>query len=187
MLFVIIRHLPLDILVLYDNFYNIFHSLTLSNTPRSVSASNQNISQQSPHEGGAGSSTQDPGGHLTTALAAGNEKQLAVRKCRADYFRCLDLSRSEEGKSNITGRVYSSINIKSGKIHCKIRNCIYFLTCKNCGILYISESITPVNVRVIIHGKGKSDCELCISTLSVLMSILMPAKVPVSSFIFGKR
>ena len=158
-----------------------------SNTPRSVSTSSQNIPQQSRHEGGAGSNTQDLRGHLTTALATGNERQLAVLKCRADYFRCLDLSRSVDGKSNITGRAYSSIDIKSHKIHSKIRNCIYLLTCKNCGILYIGESITPVNVRMNIHGKGESGCELCISTLSVLMSVLMPAKVPVSSFIFGKR
>ena len=158
-----------------------------TNTPRSVSASNQNIPPQPPHEGGAGSSTQDPGVHLTIALAALNERQLAVLKCCVDYFRCLDLSRSAEGKSNITGRAYSSINIKSQEIHCKIRNCIYLLTCKNCGILYIGESIAPVNVRINIHGKGKSGCELCISTLSVLTSVFMSTKVPVSLFIFEKR
>ena len=158
-----------------------------TNTPRSISASNQNIPPQPPYEGGAGSSTQDPGVHLTTALAALNARQLAVLKCCVDYFRCLDLSPSAEGKSNITGRAYSSINIKSQEIHCKIRNCIYLLTCKNCGILYIGESIAPVNVRINIHGKGKSGCELCISTLSVLTSVFMSTKVPVSSFIFEKR
>ena len=39
------------------------------------------------------------------------------------------------------------------------RNYIYPLTCKNCGIQYIGESITSVNLRMNIHQKSKSGCE----------------------------
>ena len=69
---------------------------------------------------GVSSSTQDPGGRLTTFLAVRNERQPAVRKCRVDCLSCPNLSRSLEVKSNITGRTYSSINIESHEIHCKI-------------------------------------------------------------------
>ena len=51
------------------------------------------------------------------------------------------------------------MNIKSYEIHCKIKNYIYLLTCKNCIIQYVGESITPVNLIINIHRKGKSGCE----------------------------
>ena len=108
------------------------------NRPESTSDSNQNIPQQPSHEEGVSSNTQDPGGRLTTSLAAGNERQPAVRKCRVDCLSYPDLSCSAE----VTGRTYSSINIKSHETHCKIRNYIYLLTCKNYGIQYVGESIT---------------------------------------------
>ena len=104
------------------------------NPPGPVSASNQNIPQQPFQEGGVSSSTQDPGGCLTTSLAAGNERQPAVRKSRGDCLSCTDLSSSLEVKSNMTWWTYSSINIKSHEIHCKIMNYIYLLNWKNRGI-----------------------------------------------------
>ena len=130
-----------------------------ANPPGSASASNQNIPQQHSHEGGFSSSTQDPGGCLTSSLAEGNGRQPAVRNCRVDYLSCPDLSLSLEVKSNITRRTYSSVNTKSHEIHCKTRNYIYLLTCKICSIQYVGENITPVNLRINIHRKGKSGCE----------------------------
>ena len=109
-----------------------------ANPPGSALATNQNIPQQLSHEGGVSISVQDPGGRLTTSLAAGNERQPAVRKCRVDCLSYPDLPCSLE----VTGRTYSSINIKSHETHCKIRNYIYLLTCKNYGIQYVGESIT---------------------------------------------
>ena len=55
-----------------------------TNPPGPASASNLNIPQQPSEEGGVSSSTQDPGGHLTISLAAGNERQPAVRKYLVD-------------------------------------------------------------------------------------------------------
>ena len=47
-----------------------------------TSASNWNITQQPSNEEGVSRSTQDPGGRLTSSLAARNERQSAVGKCQ---------------------------------------------------------------------------------------------------------
>ena len=98
-------------------------------------------------------------GCLTTSLAAGNERQSAFGKCHVDCLSCADLSRSLEVKSNIIGRTYSSIKIKSHKIYRKIRTHIYLLACKNSGIQYVGERIALVNLRMNIYQKGRSGCE----------------------------
>ena len=77
-----------------------------------------------------GSSTQDHGGCLTTSLAVGNERQLAVPRCRIDCLSCPDLSRSLEVKPNITGKTYSSINIKSHEFIVKLGTLFIFLPAK---------------------------------------------------------
>ena len=122
-----------------------------ANLPGSAQASFPNIPQQPSHEGGVSSSTQDPSGRLTTPLVAGNEKQPAVCKCHADCLSCPDQSKSLEVQSNLTRRVYSSTSCKSHEIHCKVKNNIYLLTCKNCSIQYAGESIAPLNLRMNIH------------------------------------
>ena len=70
-----------------------------ANPPGSATALNQKILQKPSHEGSVSSSTHDPGGHLTTSLAARNERQPAVRKCHTDCLSCPDLLRSLEVKS----------------------------------------------------------------------------------------
>ena len=140
---------------------------------------------------GVSSSTQDPGGHLTTSLATGNEREPAICKCREDCLSCPDISRSLEVKSNITKRTYSYINIKSYEIHCKIRNYIYLLTCKSCGIQYVGESITPVNLRMNIYRKGKSGYKHSINHYKNVckvasFSIHILEKVEGDGFIYGQ-
>ena len=61
-----------------------------ANPLSSVSASNQNIPQELSHKRGVISSTQDPAGCVTTSLAAGKDRQLAVCKCRVNCLSCLD-------------------------------------------------------------------------------------------------
>ena len=39
---------------------------------------------------------------------------------------------------------------------------IYLLPCTHCGIQYVGESITPLNLRMNFHRKGKSECEISI-------------------------
>ena len=162
-----------------------------ANPRGSASALNQNIPQQPSLKGSVSSSTQYPGGHLTTSLAVQNERQPAVRKCCKDCLSCPDLSRSLEVKSNITGRTYYSINVKYLEIHCRIRNYINLLTCKNCGIQYVDESITPVNLRTGIHRKSKSGCEHSINHYKNLrkgasFSIRVLEKLEGNDFINGQ-
>ena len=109
-------------------------AFTWTSLPGSASDSDLNIPQRPSDKGGVSSNTQDPGDHLTTSLAAGNKRQPAVCKYLVDCLSCPDLSRSLEVKPNIIGRIYSSVTIKSHEVHRKIRNGIYLLTCKNCGI-----------------------------------------------------
>ena len=92
---------------------------------------------------------------LTKGSVSGSTQD---RKYSLNCLSCPDLLRFLEVKSNITGRSYSSINIKSHEIHCKIRNYIYLLSSKNYSIQYVGERITPVNLRMNIH-QGKSGCE----------------------------
>ena len=49
--------------------------------------------------------------------------------------------------SSTTGRKYFSIDIKLNEVHCKLQNYTYLLTCTHCGIQYVVESITPLNLR----------------------------------------
>ena len=91
-----------------------------ANPSASASAWNQNTPQQLSQERGVSSSTQDPGGRLTTSLAAGNKRQPGVHKCREDCLSCPDLSHFLDVKSNVTGRIYSSINIKYYEIIVKL-------------------------------------------------------------------
>ena len=45
------------------------------------------------------------------------------------------------------------------KFSVNLRTIIYLLTCNNCGIQHVGESVTPVNLRMNVHRKGKSGCE----------------------------
>ena len=129
-----------------------------ANPPRSTSVLDSNLPQQPSLEGGVNTNTQELGGRLVNPLAAGKERQPAVRKCRADCLSCPDTVRSKFVSSSITGRSYSTINISPHEISCKIGNYIYLLTCKNCNVQYVGESITPVNIRMNQHRTSTIGC-----------------------------
>ena len=105
---------------------------------------------------------------------------------------CPDLLLSLEVKSNITGRTYSSINIKSHETQCKIRNYIYLLILKNCGIYYVTKSIAQANLRLNIYREGKSGCEHSINHYKNVcecasFSIQLLEKLEGDGFINGQR
>ena len=72
----------------------------------------------------------------------------------------LALIRENQVVSNTTGRKYFSTDIKPDEVHCKLQNYIYLQICTHCGIQYVGESITPLNLRVNNHRIGKSKCEI---------------------------
>ena len=93
------------------------HSLTAvassrANPPGQVSASPSELPQQPSLEGGVNLDDRAFGGR-PSLLAAGNERPLAVRICRADCLSCPALIRNTNFISNITGRKYSAIDLKS--------------------------------------------------------------------------
>ena len=144
------------------------HSLTAvassrANPPGKASASTSEHPQQPSSEGGVNLRDRTFGGRPSMPLAAGNERSLAARTCRADCLSCPALIREKNFKSNITGRIYSAIDIKPEEVNCKLQNYIYLLTCTGCGIQYVGESIIPINKRMNIHRKGKSGCEISIN------------------------
>jgi len=83
-----------------------------------------------------------------------------VRNCRSDC--CPAYIKEVSVTSYTTGRKYSVIDIDPTKVHCKLQNYIYLLTCLNYRVQYVRESVVPVNKRMNIHRKGKSGCEVII-------------------------
>ena len=47
-------------------------------------------------------------------------------------------------------------------VHCKMQNYIYVLTCSSCCVQYVGESVVPLHLRMNIHRRGKTGCEIAI-------------------------
>ena len=131
--------------------------------PGIVSAHHQDLSQQSSSEGGVEGSIQEVGGHLADPPAAGRERHPTIRTCRSVCLSCPDLIRKKTFNSFTTGKTYNALDIEPHQIHCKLQNYIYLLSCQNCGLQYVWESIRPVNLRMNTHRRAKSGCEISIN------------------------
>ena len=112
-----------------------------------------------------------------------DERPLPVRTSRASCLICPALIRENKFVSNNTCRNYFATDITLDEVHCKIQNYIYLLTCAHCGIQYIGESITPLNLRTNIHRRGKSGCEISIDHYrnvfkNAIFSIQVNEKLP---------
>ena len=137
--------------------------------PLGTSAHHLDVSQQSSE--GVERGVTELGGHRFTSSGESFERSSgSTRKCRRDCLCCPDLLKSLEFSSSVTGRIFncvnislSEINISLSEINCKLQNYIYLLTRKSCGVQYVGESIVPLNLRMNIHRKGKSGCEISIN------------------------
>ena len=136
-----------------------------ANNPRRALSQPSSTSRQSSSEGGVNRSTQAVGGGLATNLAVGSEP-LGSRKCRSDCMTCPSFTGRSKITSFVTGRTYSIRDIQPSQIHCKLQNYIYMLSCSSCGVQYVGESIVPVNLRMNIHRRGKTGCEILIDHFS---------------------
>ena len=132
-----------------------------ANPPRRALSQRSSIPRQSSSEGGVSCSTRAVGGGSATPLAAGNDAH-GSRHCRSDCMTCPSLNRNPYITSFVTGRIYPIRDISLSAIHCKLQNYVYLLTCLSCGVQYVGESIVPVNLRMNVHRKGKSGCEILI-------------------------
>ena len=138
-----------------------------SNFPRRVSRSQHAPrSRGTPRQimrAGVRSRIQVNGGNLSTSMAEGSTTPAGSRNCRSDCKTCPDLILKESFTSSVTGRTYQTINNVNKRITCKLQNYVYLLTCKCCFVQYVGESVTPLHLRINIHRKGKSGCEILIN------------------------
>ena len=103
---------------------------------------------------------------------------------------CPYLNRNPKVTSFVTGRIYPIRDIDLSSVRCKLQNYVYLLTCLSCGVQYVGESIVPVNLRMNVHRKGKSGCEILIDHFSNVcpgsnFSIDILEKLPGNGYING--
>ena len=72
---------------------------------------------------------------------------------------CPQLSTSSVVKSYVTKREYRCINHENNHASCSTQNLIYLLTCQQCGIQYVGETTTRLNIRMNGHRTSKAGCE----------------------------
>lgn len=139
----------------------------LSNSPGKVSRSQQaSRSKGTPRrklKAGVRTRNKVNGGDLSTSMAEGSTTPALSRNCRSDCKTCPDLKINEPIKSSVTSRIYELINDTNKRITCKLQNYVYLLTCKSCFVQYVGESVIPLHLRMNIHRKGKSGCEVLIN------------------------
>ena len=137
--------------------------------PRRVSSLTSGVSRQ-PLQGGvvddSTSSTGIGGGRSFTSAMGNSRSAGSGRKCRSDCMTCPAFIKSNSIISNSTGRNYHVVDIDRLLIHCKLQNYIYLLMCLRCNVQYVGESVIPVNLRMNIHRKGKTGCEVLIDHFS---------------------
>ena len=134
------------------------------NAPRRVSLHPSDTSQQSLEEGVDDNSvpnTRAVGGRPVSSAAESNRPKTGFRKCRSDCKTCPALVKNNSVKSNMTGRVHA-LPIDVDNINCKVQNYVYVLQCSSCFVQYVGESAVSLNLRMNIHRKGKSGCEISI-------------------------
>ena len=92
-----------------------------------------------------------------------------IRTCRNIRCKlCPQLVQSCKVKSTNTGRVFDLNLEPTVNASCKAANLIYLLTCNNCKLQYVGQTVQPLNMRINTHrssilGKG---CKLLSEHLS---------------------
>ena len=161
--------------------------------PRRVSSLTSGVSRQPLWEGGVvddrAPSTGIVGGRSVSS-AMGNVRPGSVHKCRSDCMSCPAFDKSLSITSNSTGRNHFVVDIDPRTVHCKLQNYIYVLTCLRCNVQYVGESVISVNLRMNIHRKGKTGCEILIDHFSnvcpgSLFSIQILEKLPGNGYANG--
>lgn len=116
--------------------------------PKWGSSSSSELPQLPSLEGSANCSDSAFEGYLSS-LTVGNERSPAVHTCRAHCLTCPALIQENQFVFNTTSRKYFAIDIKTHEVHSKLQNYIYLLTCIHCGIQYVDQSITLLNLMKI--------------------------------------
>ena len=78
-------------------------------------------------------------------------------KCRSKRcLTCIDLQLSSNLISNITNRKYQVVNPTGETLSCNSQNIIYLLSCKECQVQYVGETVSKCSLRMNIHRTSKN-------------------------------
>ena len=84
---------------------------------------------------------------------------LISRCANARCKTCPNWIREDSIVSNVTNKTYSFINHTVENINCHTQNIVYLLTCNECNIQYVGETIQPFNERMNGHRSSKAGCQ----------------------------
>ena len=86
-----------------------------------------------------------------------------INPCRAKRcLTCATLVTDKVYTSNVTNRSYPVINHSNENLNCKSQNLVYLISCIGCGIQYIGETTTPLNIGMNTHRKSEIGCQYMI-------------------------
>ena len=82
-----------------------------------------------------------------------------VAPCGATLCKTCDILVTHKTyTSNVTNKIFAVKNHSGENLSCKSQNLIYLLSCKNCNLQYVGETILPLNKRMNIHRTSKKGC-----------------------------
>ena len=100
-----------------------------------------------------GNNNDDDGNHQII----NNEYDNKINKCnnKRGCLLCECVITSNIFHSTSTNRQYTSvIPINVAKVDCNTANCIYMITCSNCNLQYVGETVQPLKRRFAKHREG---------------------------------
>ena len=68
---------------------------------------------------------------------------------------CKNLVLSNRVTSSVTGRQYDCIIPPGSEVNCKSSNLIYLLSCDNCKLQYVGQTVQPLHKRANGHRSGR--------------------------------
>ena len=79
-----------------------------------------------------------------------------ISSCGASNCKlCKSLVVSNRVTSSVTGRQYDCIIPPGSEVNCKSSNLIYLLSCNNCKLQYVGQTVQPLHKRANGHRSGR--------------------------------
>jgi hypothetical protein len=91
----------------------------------------------------------------STSNCTNSTSSCTVRGCRSSRCKLCDkLVKSKRVKSSNSGREYECI-FETTEAHCHSVNLIYLITCENCQLQYVGQTVQQLSDRMNQHRSGK--------------------------------
>ena len=146
-----------------------------ANTPRRVLHSSPSVTPRrrlQSRQGNAGVIINlDEGG--PSFIIAGRQipESFLISRCANTRCKtCPNWNKDNSIISNVTNKKYLLINHTRENINCHTQNIVYLLTCNECNIQYVGETIQPFNERLNGHRTSKVGCQHIINHKSICAS-----------------